>query len=246
MYMSTPVVRGKRRAIVETLSQRIREGTYEPGDRLEGELRFAEEFGVSRGTVRQALAELQDRRLIATEPGRGSFVIFDGHPLDQARGWAQSLAESGSEVTTDVLSIEGVDPAQVPLLPGELSLGAAIAVRRLRSLTADDGEARPISFECATVPATGALVDLPANGLAGDSLSTSLVRAGLVAARGTQRADVHPLDSREAELLHRAEGTAFLRTSRTSFTSTGRFVEHVVSLLDPAHFTLALTFGDDA
>ena len=244
--MSTPVVRGKRRAIVETLSRRIREGTYEPGDRLEGELRFAEEFGVSRGTVRQALAELQDRRLIATEPGRGSFVIFDGHPLDQARGWAQSLAESGREVTPEVLSIEGVDPAQVPLLPGELSLGAAIAVRRLRSLTGDDGEARPISFECATVPATGALVDLPANGLAGDSLSTSLVRAGLVAARGTQRADVHPLDPREAELLHRAEGTAFLCTSRTSFTSTGRFVEHVVSLLAPAHFTLALTFGDDA
>jgi GntR family transcriptional regulator len=245
MYMSTPIVRGKRRAIVETLSRRIREGTYEPGDRLEGELRFAEEFGVSRGTVRQALAELQDRRLIATEPGRGSFVIFDGHPLDQARGWAQSLAESGSEVTAEVLSIEGVDPAEVPLLPGEVELGPAIAVRRIRSLGAD-GTARRISFECAPEPAPAPLADLPATGLADGSLSTSLARAGLVAARGTQRADVHALDAREAALLHRDEGTAFLRTSRTSFTSTGRFVEHVVSLLDPAHFTLALTFGDDA
>lgn len=242
--MSIQVGRGKRRTIVDTLARRIHDGQYAPGARLEGELRLAEEFGVSRSTVRQALSELQHRRLIATETGRGSFVIFDGHHLDQTRGWAQSLAAIGSEVSTRVLSIEPVGREEVPLLAETVELAGGIAIRRVRSLHGEQGEPSPISFECATVPALGSLADLPATGLVEDSLSTTLQRAGLAPERGTQRADVHSLDAREADILQREEGTAFLRTARTSFAADGRFVEHVVSLLDPRHFTLALTFGD--
>lgn len=246
MYMSIPVARGKRRMIVETLSRRIHDGEYELGDRLEGELRLAEEFGVSRTTVRQALADLQHQRLIATESGRGSFVIFDGHRLDQQQGWTQSLAETGSDVSARILSIDHVIREDVPLLPEEVDLHRAVAIRRVRTLVTADGDSQRISFECATVPAAGLLAELPTTGLVEDSLSATLARAGLAPARGTQRADVHALDPREASILDRAVGSPFLRTSRTSWTTDGRFVEHVVSLLDPAHFTLALTFGDDA
>lgn len=246
MYMSIPVARGKRRMIVETLSRRIHDGEYELGDRLEGELRLAEEFGVSRTTVRQALADLQHRRLIATESGRGSFVIFDGHRLDQQQGWAQALAETGSDVSARILSIDRVGRKEVPLLPEESDLESAVAIRRVRTLVTDDGSSQRISFECATVPAVDLLAELPTTGLVNDSLSSTLARAGLAPARGTQRADVHALDAREAAILDRTIGTPFLRTSRTSWTADGRFVEHVVSLLDPFHFTLALTFGDDA
>ncbi|OFT46858.1 hypothetical protein HMPREF3159_14455 [Brachybacterium sp. HMSC06H03] len=244
--MSIPVARGKRRMIVETLARRIHDGEYELGDRLEGEVRLAEEFGVSRTTVRQALADLQHRRLIATESGRGSFVIFDGHRLDQQQGWAQALAETGSEVSARILSIDRVGREEVPLLPEEVDLESGVAIRRVRTFGTDDGSAQRISFECATVPAVDLLAELPTTGLVDDSLSATLARAGLSPARGTQRADVHALDAREAAILDRTVGSPFLRTSRTSWTADGRFVEHVVSLLDPAHFTLALTFGDDA
>lgn len=246
MYMSIPVARGKRRMIVETLSRRIHDGEYERGDRLEGELRLAEEFGVSRTTVRQALADLQHRRLIATESGRGSFVIFDGHRLDQQQGWTQALAATGSDVNARILSIDRVAREEVPLLPEEVDLESAVAIRRVRTLVTDDGSSQRISFECSTVPAVDLLAELPTTGLVDDSLSATLARAGLAPARGTQRADVHALDAREGAILDRTVGTPFLRTSRTSWTADGRFVEHVVSLLDPSHFTLALTFGDDA
>ncbi|HEX7350837.1 MAG TPA: GntR family transcriptional regulator [Brachybacterium sp.] len=242
--MSIQAVRGKRQVIVETLSRRIRDGDYEPGQKLDGELRLAEEFGVSRGTIRQALSELQHRSLIATETGRGSFVIFDGQQLDPQHGWAQALASAGGDIDTRLLGIEPVRRDAIPLLPETVRLDEGICVRRVRRLRTGSGEARPISFECATVPRDGELRSLPTDGLVDGSLSATLQLAGLVPARGTQHADVHPLDEREARVLHRSPGTAFLRTARTSFTADARFVEHVVSLLDPEHFTLSLTFGD--
>lgn len=242
--MSIQASPGKRQQIVDTLTRRIRDGHYSPGEKLDGELRLAAEFDVSRGTVRQALNELQHQRLIATETGRGSFVIFDGHQLSQERGWAQSLAATGREVTVAVLGFERVQRSDVPLLPADVEMEQGIAIRRVRILRSDDSAA-PISFECSVVPADGRLSRLPETGLVAGSISRTMADAGYVPVRGTQRADVHSLDEREARILHRDAGTAFLRTARTSFTDDGRFAEHVVSLLDPGHFTLALNFGDD-
>jgi GntR family transcriptional regulator len=241
--MSEPGVLGKREQIVTTLSERIRTGHYEPGARLSGENVLAREFGVSRGTVRQALADLQHQRLITTRSGLGSFVSFDGHRLGHA--WARSMTAAGLEVHAGVLSIETVDRDEIPELPSEVRLSRGVAVRRVRSLCSE-GIQRPISFECSTVPATGALADLPRTGLPDGSLSDVLTAAGLVPDHGTQHVDVRPLDSREASILEREVGSRFLRSIRTSFDTSGRFVEHVVSLLDPQHFRLTLNFGEDS
>ena len=241
-------VRGKRQLVVETLAERIARGAFRPGERLDGEHRLAEEFAVSRGTIRQALGELQRRNLISTQSGLGSFVTFDGHALDQRLGWAHALAQTGVEVTTTVLGIEPVAATAVPGLPASAGAGTdqLIAVRRVRTTPAGDAPARVLSFECASVPAVGTLRDLPTSGLRDGSLSASLRAEGLVAGRGEQSVDVRELDAREAGITGRPVGTPFLRSVRTSFDAQGRFVEHVVSLLDPAHFRLQLAFGAQA
>ncbi|MFC5328191.1 GntR family transcriptional regulator [Brachybacterium fresconis] len=243
IYMSKHPARGKRERIVATLSERIYDGRYAPGARLAGENELAREFGVSRGTIRQALADLQRQRLIATRSGLGSFVSFDGHRL--GRGWARSMTEAGLDVSTRVLGIEPVERSMVPELPTEVSLDQGIAVRRVRSVL-EDGRPCPISFECSTVPAVAGLVDLPGQGLPEGSLANALADAGLISDHGTQQVDVRPLDAREASILGRDVGTSFLRSVRTSFDVTGTFVEHVISLLDPRHFRLTLTFGENS
>ncbi|MFI1166023.1 GntR family transcriptional regulator [Streptomyces sp. NPDC020801] len=62
-------VNGSRRSspqeIAETLRERIRAGELKPGDRLPTQAELAEEFGVERGTVRQALRALQDDGLLS-------------------------------------------------------------------------------------------------------------------------------------------------------------------------------------
>ncbi|MBP6813931.1 MAG: GntR family transcriptional regulator, partial [Burkholderiaceae bacterium] len=64
----------------EHLRRSILEGTLAPGDRLPSESALIDQHGVSRITVRQALADLQSAGLIDTVNGKGSFVTRPDHP----------------------------------------------------------------------------------------------------------------------------------------------------------------------
>jgi GntR family transcriptional regulator len=231
MYMFS-----KKQRLVSDLTEQIRSGELPLGERLPGENRLAERYQVSRGTVRGALSELQQQDLIATRTGIGSFVTFDGVPLDQHVGWARALAAAGSRVSTELLAIE---PTRDAALTARFGLTSFVEVRRLRRT--DDG--CPVSLERAVVPAIGALADLPETGLVGDSLTATLAAAGLRPVGGEQRIAVDHLDADSARLLDRRANTLFLRATRTSVDRDGALVEHVESLLDPMRFEFQLTFG---
>lgn len=104
--------------IADTLRDRIRTGDLKPGDRLPTQAVLAEEFGVERGTVRQALKTLQGDGLLAnvskgsppriaaeppesTSPGMGAV-----EPQASMVGLAPRLAAAFSEpqVRIDVVS----------------------------------------------------------------------------------------------------------------------------------------------
>ena len=59
--------------IVEALTRAIVEHRLQPGEKLV-EQKLADQFGVSRTLVRQALFKLSQNRLIRMEPARGAFV----------------------------------------------------------------------------------------------------------------------------------------------------------------------------
>ena len=67
----------KYRFLVETIKEKIKNGAYAPGERMESENRLSEEFGYSRQTVRQALSVLEREGLI--ERRRGSGKIGRAH-----------------------------------------------------------------------------------------------------------------------------------------------------------------------
>lgn len=69
----------KRRSdlIADALQERIFDGTYQDGDRLD-EVRLAEEFGVSRTPLREALQRLALSRMVELVPRRGAFVRQPG------------------------------------------------------------------------------------------------------------------------------------------------------------------------
>ncbi|WP_433344764.1 GntR family transcriptional regulator [Micromonospora sp. CA-111912] len=62
------------RTIAGELRSRIEEGAISIGALLPTEGALMAEFKASRGTVRQALAALREDGLVATAPGRGTFV----------------------------------------------------------------------------------------------------------------------------------------------------------------------------
>ncbi len=226
----------KKKRVVDELIRRIEGGMMADGFLLPGEHQLAEEFGVSRGTLREALAELKRRNYIATQSGVGSIVTFDGMVLDQASGWAQALADTGALITTDVLRLEAVTR---PDLLNRFGSDQFSALDRRRRTT--DGTA--VSLERSLMPASGSLESLPRVGLIDNSLTITLAAYGYVGADGDQWIGAEPLSDEDAELLGRPVGTVFLKASRTTFDRRGRFMEYVESVLDPVHFRLHLQFG---
>lgn len=88
----------------------VRVGGARPGDRLPSERFLAERYGVSRVTLRSALAELESRGLVTSAASRGWFVTdADGSGLarstaPQVQGFADYAAATGLTTRTRVLS----------------------------------------------------------------------------------------------------------------------------------------------
>ena len=61
--------------VAQGIAQRMHEGVYPPGTRLPGERELAEQFEVSRVTIRQALISLQALGKLEVRPGSGSHVL---------------------------------------------------------------------------------------------------------------------------------------------------------------------------
>jgi GntR family transcriptional regulator len=208
----------------------------EDGFLLPGEHQLAEEFGVSRGTLREALAELKRRNYIATQSGVGSIVTFDGVALDQHSGWAQALADSGALINTEVLRLEAVQRAD---LSSRFGMDQFILLERRRR--GNDGTL--VSLERSLMPASGGLESLPRVGLIDDSLTITLAAYGYIGERGDQWISAEPWNEEDARLLGRPVGTVFLKALLTTYDRRQRFMEQVESLLDPLHFRLHLEFG---
>jgi GntR family transcriptional regulator len=228
----------KHHRIARVLADEIRAGVHATGERLPGEHALTERFEVSRTTLRQALQVLGDEGLITTHPGIGSFVAFDGTPLDNRMGWTHSQDGQPVELVTEVLRFETVADGA---LARELGLGdeAFVALDRVGRLPGAHG----VSLERSRVPAVGDLAGLPERGLADGSLSTALVAAGRVTDVGEGVVSVRGLDAAEAAVLHRAPGESFLRLAQVYRAADGSVVEQVTSLLDPAVFRLHVRSG---
>ena len=62
------------RQIEQAIAREIAAGTFEPGRRIPSAQDLAERFAVNRHTVRRAIGELEQRGLVRTETGSGTYV----------------------------------------------------------------------------------------------------------------------------------------------------------------------------
>jgi GntR family transcriptional regulator len=137
-----------------------------------------------------------------------------------------------------VVRAEQVEDAALAAALGEPS-DRFIAIDRLRSIVGGP----VISYEQSRVRSTPRATDAVAAGKAAGSLTRMLLEADLVASTGEQWVEERKLDGAEAALLDRAPGAAFLWSRCVTRNAVGELVEHVESLLDPAHFSLHFQFA---
>ena len=60
--------------VANKIVEKIRQDSFAPGSRLPSEFELAEEFGVSRGTVREAVKLLVSKDVLEIRPAKGTFV----------------------------------------------------------------------------------------------------------------------------------------------------------------------------
>jgi DNA-binding FadR family transcriptional regulator len=69
------------RQLADLLRDQIESGALGPGAPLPSELRLAQEYGISRTTVRQAIGQLRAEGLVTVDRPRGTFVRIP-EPVD--------------------------------------------------------------------------------------------------------------------------------------------------------------------
>lgn len=95
--------------IAEKLQTLIMEGSLKPGDRLPAERTLAENFGVSRPSLREAIQKLQNQGLLITRRGGGTTVAENLNPefVDPLVSFFKDHPESRFDVLEVRHSLEG-------------------------------------------------------------------------------------------------------------------------------------------
>jgi GntR family transcriptional regulator len=84
--------------VEQIIKARIKNAEYSPGERLPNEAQFAEEFDVSRATVRAAFNAMTASRIIVRRHGVGTFVSQAArlaNPLDQSIDFLELISSGG-------------------------------------------------------------------------------------------------------------------------------------------------------
>jgi GntR family transcriptional regulator len=202
------------------LAERISAGQLRPGQRLGAERTLAADLGVSRATLRQALAVLADSGVVRRVPGRGggTFVSKDKIERDTSRvvGVPALLRSQGVVAGTRVISA-GLSSADEPAARALGMRHGDLVIDLVRIRLADGS---PFSVEHAMFPADRfpGLLELPLGGSVYELLDEHF---GSHPAEAVERIEVVTASPDEALFLDVPPGAPLLAITRTTTDTNG-------------------------
>lgn len=218
----------------------LKEGRFGEGESIPTEARLAEEYGMSRQTVRRAFQDLVAEGLVYRIPGKGTFATElsrDGHYLGQIGSIEDLAAFAGTEMEM-IQPVElktDVEAAGLLRLPSR-----AVAVVVLKRLY--EGVPFGLSRICLPPGLGTRLVEaeaLPARGNATviGTLERFLPR---IVAGVSQVITAVPMPEDVAPLIDAEVDEASLRVQRLYFDDQGTPVELAVSYYNPRRYSYHL------
>jgi GntR family transcriptional regulator len=214
------------RSIAAELGRRIDAQEFLPGTLLPSEADLASEFGVTRMTVRQALAGLAAQGIIERRHGHGTVVapFRLQRQVQRPTGLAEELTSRGLTPGSQVLQFDEIRPTSEAR--SRLWIGPRGTVFRLRRLRYADGVL--IGLQESLVPAKHA----PALGevdFTNQSLTKVLRdRHGLASTYAELTIEAVAADATVANALEIEPGTPVLRSTRISYLDDGRPLERTI------------------
>ena len=212
-------------SVYEDLLQRILSGAFLPGQRLGSERALAEEFWISRSTLRQVLRVLEDDGVIRRVPGRGGGTFIRHVKINRDLSHVVSvpalLHSLGIASETRVMSAS-LGPADETSRM-ELRLSENATVFRLVRVRLADGS--PISIENATFPADR-FPGIRNQQLGGSMYELLETKYGTLPGEAVERIEVLSATRYQAEVLDVAYGAPLLSIIRTTSDEDGIPMEY--------------------
>lgn len=210
-------------------------------DPLPSERDLMVRYGVSRMTVRQAIAGLAHDGLVYRVQGSGTFVADPTKVVKSLRltSFSEDIVERRMVPGARLLLHEQL-PADADIAH-DLVLEPGTPVEHLERLRTADGA--PMCLENVWLPS--ALVHEVAYTTAGGSLYEALAKAGVAPEQADQRIRATVLTARDADLLGVPAFSPALQLARVTYDARGRAVERAVGLYraDRYDFHLTVTRG---
>jgi DNA-binding GntR family transcriptional regulator len=225
--------------VAEQLERAIFDGKLAPGDRIANEVSLAEELGLSRPTMRQAIQLLVDKGMLVRKRGVGTQVV---HPpikrTVELTSLYDDLTRTGHHLETTVLGCELVAAEEVAATRLKVLEGSA--VWRLDRLRAVDGQ--PLALMCNFVPKS--ITDLSDVDFSVTGLYEHFRTEGIHLRVAHQTISARRAETREARLLGGRKGDPVLTMERTSFDDGGRAIEYGTHLYRPDLYAYETTLVD--
>ncbi|HSL11393.1 MAG TPA: GntR family transcriptional regulator [Actinomycetota bacterium] len=223
----------------DELAARIASGRIQPGGRLPPEPELAEQLGVSRATLREALRSLEEDGFVTRTRGAGTYATNRPrlrNNLDVNFGVTDAIRAAGREPGTAEVSVstEAVSEAEAALLdlePGD----PVIVVERVRTA---DGVRVVVSRDVVSATRLGSA---PVVGLGEGSLYELLEREGAVALHhGVVSLEPATADKAMAKRLGVRAGTLLLYLRQVDFDRDGDpvILSHEHHLAEEFEFTV--------
>jgi GntR family transcriptional regulator len=132
--------------VKEELERRITDKTHKPGDRLPSESKLAEELGVSRATLREALRVLEKEGKVNRRQGVGTFIaekpfLFKSG-IEELNSITETIEAMGLEAGTEDFKLHSNQ--QVANLAKEFDLSPEAPMIILNRARTADGE--PVAY----------------------------------------------------------------------------------------------------
>lgn len=223
--------------LAHQLKDAISTGALPKGTFLGNELVLAEQWKVSRPTVRRAIQDLVDDGLLVRRRGVGTQVVNDQvrRPFTLTSLY-EDLIASGRQPTTSVISIEAVKaPVEIAEALGVKAGTRVIHLRRLRS-----AGSQPLAVMNNWLPVDlGG--DLTTEALEARGLYSLLRDRGVRPHYAVQRLGARAANDDEAALLGIKTGAPLVTMRRAMQDDTGRPVEVGDHVYDAAHYSVEMS-----
>ncbi|MBY6035074.1 GntR family transcriptional regulator [Fictibacillus nanhaiensis] len=212
--------------IEEAIKQKIEKGDWEPGSMISSEREFAENYEVSRMTVRQAINNLVNDGYLTRSKGKGTFV--SSKKIEQKllglTSFTEDMKSRGLEPASKLVSFQKIQANHKLAKSLEIQPSEEVyEIKRVR--LADDV---PMAIETTFVPVQ--LLDLQEIHLKKGSLYSHVENAGFYIDYATQSLEASIAREAESEILEIAKGAPVLLIQRQTYLTTGKPLEIVHSV----------------